>query len=145
MKNCKQYTRSTQVTSLFLISANGRAITHMEMKQNPNSVIIDEEEQPTEEHRPPMPEETEEGPFTPNGPDFGPPRLHTVIRGPPPMEDNAYPQSGNPLPPFLQRFPPPPPPRFAAEGRSGIVREINPDAELVKTAEGPEHHTMMVN
>ncbi|KAF2364521.1 hypothetical protein FHG87_004719 [Trinorchestia longiramus] len=128
---------------------NGRVITHMEMKQNSNSVVNNDEKEDStteEEHRPHMPQGNEESAFTPQGPDFGPPRRHTVIRGPPPMEeDNIFQESGNPLPPFLQRFPPPPPPRFAAEGRSGFVREINPDAELVRPAESREHHTVMVN
>lgn len=145
----------------FFIPAEGEAITHMEMKQNTNSEekfndeaneeqqqeeAQEEEQQPqqqlpvTDSVPPPR-----EDPISPNnGPDFGPPRLHTVLSEPTPMEDNI-PQESNPLTPFLRRFPPPPPPQFAREGRSGIVREINPEAELVNPAESRDHHMVMVN
>lgn len=117
----------------------------MEMKQNPNDITIENKPQIIEE------EEVQEEPNVPEvnreeGPDFGPPRRHTVIRSPLPLEDNV-PRESNPAPSFLRRFPPPPPPQFAREGRVGIIREINSDAELVKpvVAETRAHRMIMVN
>ncbi|XP_018021495.1 uncharacterized protein LOC108677733 [Hyalella azteca] len=122
---------------------NGPVVTHMEMKQNPNEVTTNDEKQDSTTE---VQKDDNEGNFNNVGPDFGPPRLHTVIRGPASKEDDAtYQKAENLMPTFLQRFPVPPPPRFAAEGRSGTVREINLDAELVRPAESRERHTIMVN
>ena len=116
----------------------------MEMKELPNSL-------PTQ-HELPMNNENIEEPTnvpeseTEEGPDFGPPRLHTVIKSPldaEPQEELA------PFPLILNKFPPPPPPpSFEREGRIGIIREIDSDAELLVkpvAAETKTHRMIMVN
>lgn len=113
----------------------------MEMKQNPNALPLNEDQVPSEEDH----EITEsvttqaaEGPF-------GPPRQHTLIREPLPLQDNIS-QDSSELPPFLTRFPLPPPPKFAREGRSGVIQEVNPDAELVTPEEETTRsHHIIVN
>ena len=106
------------------------------MREKPNSI-------PVEENRENPIDDEIESQISREEP-FGPPRRHTVIRGPHAMEDNIS-QDSRPMPPFLTRFPPPPPPKFAREGRIGIIREVNPDAELVIPAETREHHIISVN
>lgn len=125
--------------------------------------------------------------FKPEGPEFGPPKIHTVM-GPPknlPQFHNISPSKALPelipMPPHFfnphnPTFPPAPlhpaftsppaplhleasppahpHPKINPEGLTGIVSEINPDAEVVKpmadhasTAPTPikRHHLLVLN
>jgi len=69
---------------------------------------------------------------------FGPPRHHTVITAPTPHDAAG-------VPPFVEHLPPPPPPpSMDREGRSGIITEINQDAEVI-SPDTIEHHAVSVN
>jgi len=155
-----------------------KPITHMEMRQQPKHVS-----QPIA-----LPN------FKPEGPEFGPPKIHTVIGPPknlprihsissskslpelPPMPPHFFNPHGPtfapaplhpafaspPAPLRHEASPPAPPPahphpKINPEGLTGIVSEINPDAEVVEpmadhssTAPTPimpikKHHLLVLN